>query len=500
MKRFLSFIFLVVLALPAIAQSYPSPTFKNIKHLDSSVIDVVADYGADNTGLTDTTAALNAAITAWNSSCGKLNFPAGKYLFTGPLATITCSGGSIIGAGATLTSGGTTLIENGTSANPSFNISGSISLTISGFAFTDASAFTGYEINLLNCGWCHIKNIDCFYVNGCVAITNSTQVFLSNVTERYISGAFSIFYAANGGAHSNGLNLINVQGDDPAACPGPDANNVTGWAAGKGIIAGQFIDANGWVMCATTGGTTAMSGSGPTPSLFNIHSIFDNGITDGTVVWRAAFRDNLTWIAQESNADSIQAFYVQFIRGATCFSQNDAGNSPQTYPFGAYFSQFICDHPWSDGVALNGGIEFHATQLWEGSSTTGSGIVIGSAYQGEVSIEGGSRVYGNAKYGVISYNASLGGLTISNSWLGENSQLQLNGYQDIFIQPGMSNFIITNNHIGIFAPATTSSENIGINVNTGTSDYYTITGNICKLTTCVADNGTGTHKTVSGNW
>src|SRR6266542_2992134 len=57
------------------------------------VLDVVSDFGADNTGTSDATAALQAAITYQQDNGGTVFAPAGTYLIsTPPLKCVPTSG------------------------------------------------------------------------------------------------------------------------------------------------------------------------------------------------------------------------------------------------------------------------------------------------------------------------------------------------------------------------------------------------------------------------
>ena len=91
-----------------------SKAVTNLKKLDN-IIDIVADFGADPTGVTDATIVINAALTA--GAGGKVFFPKGTYACSGTLNVLTGTTVEFAGSGATIMYTGSSDCFNFSNAN-----------------------------------------------------------------------------------------------------------------------------------------------------------------------------------------------------------------------------------------------------------------------------------------------------------------------------------------------------------------------------------------------
>jgi len=84
---------------------------------------------------------------------------------------------------------------------------------------------------------------------------------------------------------------------------------------------------------------------------------------------------------------------------------------------------------------------------------------------------------------------------------GCNRSTTLSG-DGIHFEAGTTKFRVVNMDLGGSTVGAANTQRSGVNVAVGASDYYVITGNLVggNVISGVSDGGTGTNKTVSGNW
>lgn len=140
----------------------------------------VLDYGADSTGATSSTTAVNNAVAALPSSGGKLVFPAGTFKFNASAITkaiaIDCAGSGSVSTG----NGGTKLIPNDASL-PIFQFGNGAATTARGMSIShclflgDAANATGDAIYLYAARDVLIHDITCTsFGRNCVRIQCNT--------------------------------------------------------------------------------------------------------------------------------------------------------------------------------------------------------------------------------------------------------------------------------------------------------------------------------------
>lgn len=148
-----------------------------------------------------------------------------------------------------------------------------------------------------------------------------------------------------------------------------------------------------------------------------------------------------------------------------------------------------CDHS-VNGVLVNGGtgLQFGAND-WFGSTLSGNGITFGSGFSGFATITG-AHIRDNSAYGVL-INGSGGVQVVGNVISG-------NASGNVAVGSNVNNFQINSNTLGVPGDPTAT---YGVLVNTGSSDRYTIVGNVCGAnnTNGVIDGGSGGHKSVGSN-
>ena len=174
-------------------------------------------------------------------------------------------------------------------------------------------------------------------------------------------------------------------------------------------------------------------------------------------------------------------------------------NGPGSQVIGNYCSN--C-HTWTDGP---GGAIYSAGPAAPATDTTLS-IVGNYVGNGGASTAGGIEVWmpntilsGNVIENVAVQGIALftGGVTITGNTLRNIGGGA--GVDAVYVVPNMTDFVISGNRI--FDDRATPMMRYGVCVTAGTSDRYTITGNLISGGTgaAVSDSGTGTNKVIANN-
>jgi hypothetical protein len=255
--------------------------------------------------------------------------------------------------------------------------------------------------------------------------------------------------------------------------------------------------ANNWVWQVTASGTSG----GSAPAAPTTTNWYYTPVANGSAYVQAVCSTNLTWILMDSYANSLTGVGVVLINGCTGFKMVDSANTGSSYPSWAFFYDLETDHCFYSGASLEAGLGFHTDGSYIGSSLTGNGVNLTSAWKGEVTIQG-TRIFGNAQHGIL----LDAGVTskFGDNIVCENSIASSGSYNGITVGSNISNFTITNNSVGLTPPSTSNTQSYGIYVNSGSSDYYIIQGNLGQGTTgningTLSDNGSGSNKSVTGN-
>lgn len=393
-------------------------------------VDVKA-WGATGNGITDDTAAIQAAISyveGLSFSGAILYFPPGVYLVSSTLNFSTANTGvTIRGAGR-----GVSVIQ---AANNNITV---LELG-SGLWFPKVEDIGIYGTGINDGG------------NPATVPTQNTVVVNCNQSifrDVSISDGAVGLYIASGiqDCLFDNLSISNTYGSALHQTYGSDwyvrckFDNVpefptgggSAWAASTSYSVGNIASVSGFWLICTVAGTSGSAA--PTPMTYGTN------ITDGTVTWQLycpvnQFATLVTTGAGENHFVHCD-FSGQYISGG--FGVSDGDNTAII---------FLTDCALGTGYIISGG-----------KSTNINHCELG----GVIDLTAGTRA-------IISNNAATTGAAVS-----------------ITVWPGVSNFIIEGNDL---AGGT-------ITVDSGASDHYNIVNNInCT----VSDNGTGAHKTISGN-
>ena len=93
-------------------------------------------------------------------------------------------------------------------------------------------------------------------------------------------------------------------------------------------------------------------------------------------------------------------------------------------------------------------------------------------------------------------------MLLSNNMIGDNSIAGPNASSAVVVRAGVSDFILSNNHIGVvFNAEQLAKHRFGIEIEAGSSQRYVVQGNTVtqNLAGGISDAGTGKGKSVANN-
>lgn len=431
--------------------------------------DVIA-YGADPTGVADSTTAIQNAINAASVSSGNVYLPSGVYKTSAALTISAANGISLIGSGRL-----SAIIRSTSPTASIISITASYatidSLTLQGPLGTVSTS--GAAISANGSQGSKFTNLYISDVFSGISLNNSTAALVQFVKMFNIYGAPAVAISNGGGEYivDNQLDQ-NIYGTAYTFSSGFGA-----WAASTAYTAGQVVFANGgWFVCAVSG--TSTTGSGPVISAFNTQ------ITDGTAKWYFNSATNSAGVSISSTANS--NFITNNDISGPWANGIIVSNSDGSNLVGNNFGQTL-------GNAIQLGANA-TNMLVQGNNLVSIyGINSGAIVDATGGTATGTRVLGNyiqntGRYGTIlqSANFLVQGNTIKSVGL-------ITGAYGIDVAANINSFNISGNlitaSVGMTGP---------IRVAAGTSDFYNITGNVVTGV-AVVDGGTGTHKTIMGN-
>ena len=466
---------------------------------------VKTDYGATGNGTTDDTAAINAAIFDSNYYGGSIYFPSGTYKVSGLINIYGSS--KIFGDGRV-----NTIIAMSSATGNTMTIGPSPSYgsgqyqSLEDISFEPSVARTsGYELFISGVSPARgggyaitVKNVDIQYGFNGIGISSS-RTMIDNVTMRYMSGNYGIYFAGTSTYAAHGLFIKNIIADNPYNADASQSNLTGNFAASISYIANDVYIANGWIWQVITGGTSGASApSAPTSVTWGA-----TNVTNGSTTVRAVSPSNLTWLQMDNYSNSLTGVCCAFLNGNIGFKMSDTANTGSSYPSWAYFYDLEIDHSYYAGASLEAGLGFHTDGCWIGSVYTGNGVEFVSNWKGESNIQD-TRIVGNGQHGIL---VNVGTETkIANSFININSASSSGSYNGVTVAANINRFTICGNSVGLIPPFTSSGQSYGIYVSAGTSEYYIIQGNLGQGTTgnvngTYSDNGTGAsaNKSVTGN-
>jgi hypothetical protein len=457
----------------------------------------VTDFGADPTGVADSTSAFAAAydrVVAMGG--GTLYVPQGTYLAT-ILPTIAQNGVVLQCAGNGAEGGGVRLAQTSTSGD---------FLTISGqhdwvrnCEFEPTVRITsGYQITFNNSFMSGAEYLRVQRGYNGIHVYGSVETHLTEISLRSLLGIDGLRYDGAVAQQSYGLTATKLLMDNPY--PGTGYGPVKAWATGTSYSINDIVRVNNNIYQCSTAGTSAGSGSGPSglPSGTTPASAFTGTITDGGVRWKFVAA-TLNWIVQDNYSTSLRMNNVNSINGYNGWLEQDTAATGTSHPKFNIINNYEGDHNYNNAARLSAGYDNEIVNSWFGSSLSTHGIELTSAYKGAMLLTT-SRITANYAAG-IAVGGGTGNIIFGNE-ISSNSISGSGASNGIEIAADVSKFIISANTLGADVDIGINLQDYGVKVATGSSDYYDIVNNICaaeNVSGCVSDGGTGINKTITGN-
>lgn len=469
----------------------------SVRTLDAKIKDScinAKDYGAVGDDATDNATAFTNAYNAVVARGGGVLCISNGIYRASSFPTVSANNICIIGEGDF--SAGTILRH--TAASGDFVIlTGQHDCLRSLYFWPTQRKTAGYEIKISGSFHGEIEHVRIDYAWSGIFINDSSQTYVGNVQLRNLLGSRGITYGGSTGSFS--ATVFKLLADNPYPVSSPTAASVKTWAISTAFTAGQIINNNGKIYQCSTSGTSAGAGTGPTgfPSGTSPESAFTGTITDGTAVWKFVSDNNLAWINNDSFAHSLTIMNAALLNGAMGLLMSDSANTGSSFPQFLSVFDLETDHPFSNGVQLDGGNSVLLTNAWIGSTLNGHGLLINTNHKGEVAV-GQSRIMGNANNGILIQSGPVNNL-IQNSFILNNSAVSSGTFHGINIGNNATHITIKGNRIG---PSFAGGNNQGFAVvSGGTSDYLIVTQNDVQgnVTGAISNGASGTHNIIADN-
>ena len=420
-------------------------------------------YGvaAANTAAANTTA-LNAAIAAAVAAGGKVILPRGVIRLNA-LASIV-GANSLVLEGQGKFAGGTVLeFQNATGNCITFSGGGHNGI-VDCYVTAGVRRTSGYAIVFTGSIFhpiCDVRidyHFDGVFVDGC-SESSITAVM------RYMYGWNGVRFAGTSSAQTYGGN-IRLAADNPYPVNGNGARKT--YASGLAVTAGEIlwcptsqiiyqVVTNGSLAAtepSTIGGTGAADG-------------WSTNITSGTAQLRFVSRA-MNWIVVTSWAYSIRLNQgTHLLNGYRGVLIEDPSNSEASRPKWVYLNYTETDHSYWNGVEVFRGDGVYICNAWLGSSLTGRGLMVDTGFNGDLSVDAGTRIVGNWLEGV--YVGATKNIRIMGATIEENSQVSVGGYNGLMLD-GTTRFQV----FGVTSKGARQSYGIGL---TPTCDYFSVVGN-----------------------
>lgn len=430
-------------------------------------VDITA-FGADSTGVLDSTGAIQSAINSLSTTGGKVFVPQGVFKVSSPI-NITTSGLVLVGDGKY----NSNLKTTSTSGNI-LNITAAVGVEVDSLIFQGPQTVctAGSAININNCQGCKLTNLLITDLFTGINLNASTNTLVEFIKIEDIYGPYGIASTNGGGDY-----IINNQLDMQFLGNYTSTSGYNAWATSTSYPINSVVSTStGWFI-AGVGGVSASSGTGPAITKFNTL------VTDGTVQW----------------------FFMTAVQSAGILMSNSFSN---------YINFNDISGPWAVGIYITNGdgnliqgnvigqnltlgiqLDPNATRtLIDGNTINAIFAVNGSAVADTSGSAAGTKIVNNyiQQTGRAAIVFSSPNFIINSNSI-TTAGLVTSTYA-IQVGAGTTQFVINGNQITQGAAGQLGP----VQVAAGGSDFYVIANNIFNGQT-VSDGGTGTNKTLAGN-
>jgi hypothetical protein len=412
---------------------------------DGAVYAAAYGVATGNSAATNTTN-LNAAVAAAVSAQCPVILPRGTIQLN---ALTAINGNSVVLQGQGSLGGGTTLsFNNATGDCIEFTTSGHMGIRDC-YITSAVRRTSGYAIKITGGAFQPlIRDVRIDYHWNGIWIDHAANVKLERILMRYMHGTVGTLIYGNSSSNLvTGVTINQIDCDNPYPVT---YGTVRTWAISTAYTAGQIISNNGSIWQCTTSGTSSGTGTGPNaiPGT-GAADAFSGRVTDGTAQWAFVCNAGLDWCIHDSRAYSVSIDNSSLINGNRGFVMRDTENAAAKASRPLWFNSLNLetDHTFGNGVELSKGEGVYIKAGWFGSSLQGRGVLIDTDYEGEVVLGTGTRIVGNWLDGVLVQSGPTQ-VTISDSFLGLNSQASSATYHGINIASGATDWSVIGCHSG----------------------------------------------------
>ncbi len=452
----------------------------------------------DLTGVTDATAAINAALASRAGAC--VYIPDGIVKIASGL-TMTLDSTSLVGNGDF---NGSTLKMSAAAAFDAVTVSAQ-HCRIEKLRITSDTVFTtGWAIKLAL--GAYQTKIERCALHEVASGVYAHKAILTTLRDIEIANTYGPYGVLGEGASGETCEAVIITGHCPFnnAYPYTIVGNGTIWAQSTAYVTGNVVYANDSLFQCRLGGTSASSGAGPSGApTTSTSTARTTDITDGTVTWRYAGPFN-AWLVQESFCNTFDVGpEVGCISGGRGFRMLDSVGS-SSRPIIARINGTQFDHNFTNGIQLSGGQDATLIAPWVSSVLAEDGVRVNSTFgngqQSSFQIVGG-QVFGSAGNGLL---MDAGGWDIDGLRVGNNGTLASDTYDGLRVSAGVSDWAVRGGFYGSIASG--NVQRWGIVVFAGASDRFLISGarsigNIRagNVVHGIQNDGTGANAYADGN-
>lgn len=363
---------------------------------------VVADYGADPTGVANCTSAFNNAISDSTSTGYTIYVPPGTYNIGAPIQPVTRNGTHIRGEGLasvikpSFASGSIFTLGNLSTGDGQF-------ITLQNISFDGSGVFRtgGYDV-VVSASNIRLYNLSHRFSHNGIWLRAGSECVMDNIVMNYLTGNNGVWLCGSEsgivGNGSYGVRIKNLVCDNPylSEITNQGVQSKGSWASGQTWEANNIFTTSNWIWQVATGGTSGTTA----PADPSATTWYNSNVTatSGTATFRPISKSDLTWINFDAQAYSLTVLGASLKGGDVGIKANISNTTIRatntytpavTIPTWLFSYNTEIKNPYSAGIKLERGYGYFATNPCINGVIRGNGVDAGPFYAGEITLHGG---------------------------------------------------------------------------------------------------------------